>query len=234
MRFLRLVLIAVLAFGLPRHAMALDDLALRSLSDSERAYYNLVFDYVMETIKADGKYEWASYSAKGTLTVSEAYISKSGSTCRNFAEVFTVHGLQGENEGIGCKRRGYQGWCKLGINDAGTCSMERNKGTADNLVDSVTDAIGSVGSSISSGGSGGGIGGVGAGSMGDVTTEGVSEVMQGVTEAGIEAVDKVGGGGVDVSGASRSVGKAASSAGKEASRPGVIPDAVNTVGGAVR
>jgi hypothetical protein len=232
---LLLAFTAVLALSMPRFGMALDDLALRSLSDTERAYYNLVFDYVMETIKADGKYEWASYSAKGTLTVSEAYISKSGSTCRNFAEVFTVHGLQGENEGIGCKRKGYQGWCKLGINDAGTCSMERNRGTADNLVDRVTDTIGSVGSAVSGAGGGiGNVGGIGAGSVGDATVEGVSNAMQGVTEAGLEAVDKVGGGGVDASGASRSVSKAASSAGKEASRPGVIPDAVNTVGGAVR
>jgi hypothetical protein len=222
-------LIAVLAFSFPRHGLALDDLALRSLSDSERAYYNLVFDYVMEAVKADGKYEWASYSAKGTMTVSQAYISKSGSTCRNFAEVFTVHGLQGENEGIGCKRRGYQGWCKLGMNDAGTCAMERSKGSADNLVDNVTDALGSVGSTVSGGG---GIGGVGAGSMGDATVEGVADTMQGVTEAGIEAVGKAG--GVDASGASRSVGKAASGAGKEVSRPGVIPDTVNTVGGTVR
>jgi hypothetical protein len=119
-------LLLLTAIGMPASAVALDDSPLKLLESSERAYYDLVFNYTMDAIRADGKYSWQSYGGQGTISVSDSYISKSGATCRNFAEIFTVQGVAGENEGVGCKRVGYDGWCKLRMTDARTCAMEPN------------------------------------------------------------------------------------------------------------
>jgi hypothetical protein len=118
------MILACFLLLLPIRVAALDDSPLTLLADAEKAYYNLVFNYTMETVKADGKYSWASYSGNGTITVSDSYVSKSGATCRNFAEIFTVQGVGGDNEGVGCKRVGSEGWCKLKMNHALTCAME--------------------------------------------------------------------------------------------------------------
>lgn len=119
-------LLLLTCLGAPTYAAALDDSALKLLGDSEKSYYDLVFNYTMDAIKADGKYSWQSYGGHGTISVSDSYVSKSGATCRNFAETFTVQGVVGENEGVGCKRVGYDGWCKLRMSDARTCAMEPN------------------------------------------------------------------------------------------------------------
>lgn len=121
-KFVLAALITTLA--LPGPAVALDDSPLQLLSKAEKRYYDLVFNYVMETIKPNSKYNWESYSGNGMLTVSEVYVSKSGATCRNFVETFAVHGVIGDNEGVGCKRVGTEGWCKLKLDNALTCAME--------------------------------------------------------------------------------------------------------------
>ncbi len=132
------LLLASLCLLLPLPAAALDDAPLKYLSEAERAYYEKVFDYAMDTVKPDGKYSWNSYSGNGTITLSDTYVSKSGATCRNFAEIFTVQGASGDNEGVGCKREAYSGWCKLKLNDALTCAMER--GRSNSVEDKLRDA----------------------------------------------------------------------------------------------
>lgn len=97
---------------------------LASLGDAEKTYYEKVFDYSMETVKPGQHYSWASYSGNGVMTIGNTFISKSGATCRNFDETFTVQGKNGIDKGVGCKRRGQEGWCKLGLEKAQTCSFE--------------------------------------------------------------------------------------------------------------
>lgn len=116
--------IIILLFAAPVFAAAVSP--LYNLSDAEKSYYDKVFVYTMDNIKAGDKYDWASYSGKGSLKVSESYVSKSGSTCRNFDESFTVQGQSGGGKGVACKRAGDDGWCKLKPDNALTCAMENN------------------------------------------------------------------------------------------------------------
>jgi len=98
---------------------------LTYLADPEKTYYEKVFNYTMQVIKPGEKYDWASYSGKGSITVDSVFVSKSGAICRNFSESFTVQGQQGIDKGTGCKRGGQDGWCKLDLNkEAKTCSFE--------------------------------------------------------------------------------------------------------------
>ena len=97
---------------------------LASLSDAEKTYYEKVFDYSMDTVQGGGKYEWKSYSGNGAISIADTFVSKSGATCRNFTETFVVQGQNGIDKGVGCKRRGQDGWCKLDLNKAKTCSFE--------------------------------------------------------------------------------------------------------------
>ena len=104
------------------YAAQMSPLAL--LADAEKTYYENIFDYSMVTVQPNQKYDWASYSGKGTITLGDTFISKSGATCRNFHETFIVQGHNGIDQGVGCKRRGKDGWCKLDLNKAKTCSFE--------------------------------------------------------------------------------------------------------------
>jgi hypothetical protein len=98
---------------------------LAALSDAEKSYYAKVFDYTMDTIKSGEKYDWASYSGKGSINVEKTFVSKSGAVCRPFNEAFNVGGHEGIDKGVGCKRRGKDGWCKLDLGkEAKTCALE--------------------------------------------------------------------------------------------------------------
>ena len=111
---------------LPCAAFAAQQYAtLAELSDAERKYYALSFAYTMDAVQAGTPYAWGSYSGKGEITPSAAFISKSRSVCRNFTETYTIGGAAGAGEGIGCKRNGDEGWCKLRKGQAMTCAMEK-------------------------------------------------------------------------------------------------------------
>ena len=97
---------------------------LSQLSDPEKTYYTKIFDYTMQTVPVDGTYQWASYDGKGSITLSNPFTSKSGAICRNFTESFVVKGQSGADKGVGCKRNGADGWCKLDASNAMTCAME--------------------------------------------------------------------------------------------------------------
>ena len=97
---------------------------LSKLSDAEKTYYLKIFDYTMDVVKDNDKYRWASYGGTGSITVGSQFSSKSGTICRNFNETFTVQGVAGADKGIGCKRRGRDGWCKLDLSKAQSCSFE--------------------------------------------------------------------------------------------------------------
>lgn len=96
-----------------------------SLASAEKSYYALAFSYAMSTIKTGEAYEWKTYSSNGAIRPEDPFISRSGSECREFTETFTIQGVQGENVGVGCKRKGDDGWCRLGLKQALTCAMEK-------------------------------------------------------------------------------------------------------------
>lgn len=98
---------------------------LVGLSDAEQSYHEQVFDYTMDNIQPGDKFDWASYSGKGSISVGKPFVSKSGAHCRDYTEKFTVQEQKGEVKGISCKRAGSDGWCKLKIGDALTCAMEK-------------------------------------------------------------------------------------------------------------
>ena len=114
---------AILLFiASPSLAAEVQPLAL--LADAEQSYYTQIFDYTMDNIKPDGHFDWASYSGKGSIAPDKSFVSKSGAVCRNFTETYNVQGHAGGDKGIGCKRVGKDGWCKLKEGNALTCALE--------------------------------------------------------------------------------------------------------------
>lgn len=107
------------------------------LSDAEITYYKQVFDYTMAVTKPGEKYEWQSYNGNGYLKPDVSFISKSGATCRNFSEEYTIGVSKGYAEGVACKRDGKDGWCRLKKIDAMTCAMERAESFFDYTVNTV-------------------------------------------------------------------------------------------------
>lgn len=117
-----LLLIFLLLPGLA--AAAAQPSSLSALSDAERSYYDQIFGYTMENLQPGDKYEWKTYSGNGVIHVSEVFTSKSGSACRNYTETFAVQNVPGAYQGVACRRRGEEGWCRLKPGNAHTCAME--------------------------------------------------------------------------------------------------------------
>lgn len=104
---------------------------LEYLPDAEQAYYNQIFDYTMDNIKAGEGYSWKSQNGQGTIDVEENFTSKSGYNCRPFRESIDVGGQKKNQRGVGCKREGRPGWCKLKPDNAMTCALEESSALLD-------------------------------------------------------------------------------------------------------
>lgn len=104
-------------------------------------YYLKVFDYTMDNIAAGKSYHWDAKVMSGDIAVSDKYISNSKVVCRDFSEIFTADGKTGKSEGIACKRKNADGWCRLNRGDAQTCAFE-SQSTTDKLLDGAKDALG--------------------------------------------------------------------------------------------
>jgi hypothetical protein len=116
---------AILLFILlPFSALAATKLPLSQLSDAERSYYDMVFDYTMEVTKSNQYYEWQGFNGNGRITPGDNFVSKSGYSCRPYSQSFTIAGQRGTDTGIACKRAGRDGWCRLKEGNALTCAME--------------------------------------------------------------------------------------------------------------
>lgn len=100
-------------------AAGLDD-----LSGAEQSYHEKIFDYVMNNVDPDKSYDWSSFSGKGTIKVGQPFVSKSRSSCRPFAEDFTIGGSAGAISGYACKRAGDDGWCRLKTGAMLSCALE--------------------------------------------------------------------------------------------------------------
>lgn len=98
--------------------------SLSLLSDAEKSYYDQIFGYTMDHVEGGRRYDWGSYSGRGTIHVDAVFLSKSGYPCRTYAETFTVQEIPGAYQGTACKRQGKDGWCRLKPGDANTCAME--------------------------------------------------------------------------------------------------------------
>ncbi|MDE3060528.1 MAG: hypothetical protein KGJ06_05915 [Pseudomonadota bacterium] len=121
MRLLPAIALGLLCAG-PAAAANVSSLSL--LSEAEQSYYQQVFAYVMENIQPGQHYDWQSYGGRGTIAVGDAFTSKSGTVCRRFSESFQVQSFPGSDVGVGCRRVGRDGWCKLRPGNAMTCAME--------------------------------------------------------------------------------------------------------------
>ena len=71
----------------------------------------------------------------------ELFVSKSKANCRKFTETFTVAGKNGEGYGVGCKREGSEGWCKLKTSNAHTCAMEPPRNIIQERIRGANDAV---------------------------------------------------------------------------------------------
>ncbi len=119
---MRLLLLFLLIWPLPALAAPVSPLA--SLTEPEQTYYTQIFDYTMDNVAGGSTYDWQSANGQGSISVSDAYVSKSGSTCRNFTETYSVYERMGSGAGAACRREGREGWCRLKMNGALTCAME--------------------------------------------------------------------------------------------------------------
>ncbi len=114
------------------------------LTNPEQSYYELSFNYAMDTVPEDKVYEWKTYSGDGSFRISKAYVSPSGYLCRNFSEAYRVQGKIGSGQGAACKRNGDTGWCKLRLDNALTCAMEPPGNTVASVARNTTESIGKM------------------------------------------------------------------------------------------
>jgi surface antigen len=147
-----------------------------TLSDAEKVYYLQSFNYAMSMMPEGQQHTWESYNGKGTLAPRQLYASKSKANCRPFSETFTIGGYEGSQEGIACKRKGKEGWCRVKAGNPETCALE-DKSIALNFgglnlgtIDIGSINIGGVDINIDAP-STGGIGGVGTPDMPDTPKE---------------------------------------------------------------
>ncbi len=111
-------------------------------SSADESYRETIFDYAMSTANPQVPYVWESYSAKGKITASESYVSKSKATCRDYEETYITGVGKIVLEGIGCKRTGREGWCRLKKNsNALTCSLEAPSGVIDETIGGAQDVL---------------------------------------------------------------------------------------------
>lgn len=99
-------------------------LPFNMLTSAEQEFYHNSFNYAMDTLADNTTYEWRAAKAFGTITAGRHYISKSQSNCRNFSETYTFGSSAGYMDGVGCKRKGSEGWCKLRAGDMLSCAFE--------------------------------------------------------------------------------------------------------------
>ncbi len=113
---------------------------LAAMDEVERTYYFQSFDYAMEEMKKDEKFEWKSYDSSGYFQVGMPFV-RNDTVCRSFREYIVNNKMYAmSSEGVGCKRLGRDGWCKLKKDDMRTCAMEAPQGAAENAREVLDEA----------------------------------------------------------------------------------------------
>lgn len=114
------------------------------MDDAEREYYDQMFDYVMGKTSPNTKYEWKSYASSGEITPGQPVAGK-GTVCRQFKERVNFAGKTVNSlGGMGCKRVGADGWCRLPKNDMLSCAMEAPRGAAARAARDLSDVVNSA------------------------------------------------------------------------------------------
>jgi hypothetical protein len=113
-----------------------------ALTGYNRDYYFSLFDYTMDNIKEEKPFHWEVGGVKGDISVGKKYTSKSKYVCRDFIETFVVNKEHGKSEGVACKRKGKDGWCRLKREDVHTCALETPQSTTDKILNDVDGTLG--------------------------------------------------------------------------------------------
>lgn len=112
---------------------------LAAMDPAERSYYYQSFDYAMLSVKPGQRHTWESYNSNGYFEMDAAFV-RNDTVCRNFREFISLQKLYSiSSEGVGCKRVGRDGWCRLKKTDMATCAMEAPQNAADSAMQAVDD-----------------------------------------------------------------------------------------------
>ena len=98
------------------------------LSDTEREYYDTVFNYVLQNIAEGKSYGWQVGKSFGSIKAGQAFVSPSSSLCRPYTETYVINGVEGSASGYACRRANDEdtpSWCRLQSGEALTCAMEK-------------------------------------------------------------------------------------------------------------
>lgn len=94
------------------------------MDQAERDYYYKMFSYTMETVRPRQESAWKSYRSSGVITPETPFGGKN-TVCRPFKEKINIQGtMVATFEGVGCKRVGEEGWCKLTKSEMLSCAGE--------------------------------------------------------------------------------------------------------------
>ncbi|MEZ5691065.1 MAG: hypothetical protein R3D71_05315 [Rickettsiales bacterium] len=140
MKYLLLFIISVIVCK-PSFASNDSESPRSYLTGEQLAYYNKIFNYVMDYVGVDKSHKWNSSLASGEIYVGKPYISKSKSICRNFSEKFELNSknISKNYKAIACQRNNGS-WCRLSLkSEALTCALEKPNGELDLIMRDVGD-----------------------------------------------------------------------------------------------
>jgi hypothetical protein len=139
MFFLIFLVLPAAAFAAERPTVSVEKL-IAAMDEAERSYYFQAFDYSMEVLKPDEKYEWKSYNSSGYIQTGQPFV-RNDTVCRNFREYVSNKNMYSmSSEGVGCKRLGRAGWCKLKKDEMRTCALEAPQGPVDDAQNVIDEA----------------------------------------------------------------------------------------------
>lgn len=97
---------------------------LAAMDDAERGFYDQTFDYAMEAMKPGEKHPWESYTSSGSIAPGKPFV-RNDTVCRPYRETISRRNAYSiSSEGLGCKRVGRDGWCRLKSGAMQTCALE--------------------------------------------------------------------------------------------------------------
>ncbi len=102
------------------------------MNEQERANYSRAFFWALSSVPNNTAQNWDADNINGTLTPTDTFLNKSGTTCRHFRERLKVHAIEQQLTGTACAQAGGQ-WCKLKPNATPACGLGHKRGMLDSL-----------------------------------------------------------------------------------------------------
>ncbi len=93
------------------------------MQPEEKQSYGMIFNYAMQNLKKDEKYQWRRGSMFGYIIMKDDFRSKNGTLCRNYQELLKVQNAAQKFNGFACRHRNNNGWCRLRKGSAPTCEI---------------------------------------------------------------------------------------------------------------